>query len=168
MKGVGANKSVGGPQENKMGVWIFLGILIAISIVFPPLGIIIIPLILMSILVGWAMRSVAGTIAAPITNGMGQSAERIAQAIERSNAEAWASQYNDVEINEDGNLRVIDEEEPETDYNTVKTSTSAPKKKSKKKKPQAKKPKKEKKEEELPKAEDLIKDIEDELFGKNR
>ena len=126
----------------------------------------------MSILVGWAMRSVAGTIAEPITNGMGQSAERIAQAIERSNAEAWAAQYDDVEINEDGNLRVIDEEEPETDYNTVKTSTSTPKKKSKKKKPRAKKAKKEKKEEELPldqiKTKDLIKDIEDELFGKNK
>ena len=167
------NRSVGGLQENKMGAWMIMGILIVVSIIFPPLGIIIIPLIIMSILVGWAMRSVAGTIAEPIRDGMGQSAERIAQAIEKSKAEAWASQYGDVEINKDGNLRVIeeeapaiDEEDPETAYNTIKTSP--PKKKSKKKKPQAKKPKKEKKEEGLPDATDLINDIEDELFGKDK
>ena len=42
------------------------------------------------------------------------------------------------------------------------------KKTTKKRKPQAKKLKKEKKEEELPNAKDLIKDIEDELFGKTK
>ena len=150
-----------------MGAWIIMGILIAVSIVFPPLALIIIPLIIMSILVGWAMRSVAGTIAEPIREGMGQSAERIAQAIERRNTEAWASKYDDVEINEDGNLREIDEEEPEPDYNNV-VKTPTPKKTTKKRKPRAKKARKEKKEKELPNAQDLIKDIENELFGKDK
>jgi len=155
-----------------MGAWIVMGILIAVSIIFPPLALIIIPFILVSILVGFLMRSVGNNLSETTRKEVAEGSERIAQAIERSNAEAWAAQYDDVEINEDGNLRVIDEEEPETDYNTVKTSTSTPKKKSKKKKPRAKKAKKEKKEEELPldqiKAKDLIKDIEDELFGKNK
>ena len=140
-----------------------MGILILIAVLFPPLGLFIIPFIIVSVLVGFCMRSVARTITEPIQDGMGQSAERIAQAIEQRNAEAWASQYDDVEINEDGNLRVIDGEEPETDYNVVKTPT--PKKTTKKKKPRAKKAKKVKKEEKLPNAKDLIKDIENELFG---
>ena len=46
--------------------------------------------------------------------------------------------------------------------------TPTPKKTTKKRKPRARKAKKEKKEEELPNAQDLIKDIEKELFGKDK
>ena len=67
---------------------------------------------------------------------------------------------------------MIDEEEPETDYNVVKTAK--PKKATKKPRAKAKSTKakntkaKKKKKEELPDAKDLIKDLEDELFGKNK
>ena len=148
-----------------MGSLIVLGILIAVSIAFPPLAFIIIPFIIISILMGFTIKSVAGAVHEPIRADMAYNTDRITQAIDRHNAETWAAQFDDVEVQPDGTLRVIDEEEPETEYNVVKTAK--PKKATKKPRPKAKKTKtKKKKKEELPNAKDLIKDLEDELFGK--
>ena len=155
-----------------MGSLIVLGILIAMSIVFPPLAFIIIPFIIISILMGFTIKSVAGAVHEPIRSDMAYNTDRITQAIDRHNAETWAAQFDDVEVQPDGTLRVIDEEEPETDYNVVKTAK--PKKATKKPRAKAKSTKakntksKKKKKEELPDAKDLIKDLEDELFGKNK
>ena len=83
-----------------------MGILIAIAIAIPPLAIFIIPFIVISILVGFGMRSAGGAFTEPIRADMNSGAERIAQAIERRNAEAWAAQWDDTIVDEDGNSYV--------------------------------------------------------------
>ena len=160
------NNQRGGPEGNKMGSLIVLGSLIIVSIAFPPLAFIIVPFIIVSILMGFTIKSVASSIHEPIRADMAYSTDRITQAIDLHNATEWAAQFDDVEVQPDGTLRVIGEEEPETDYNIGTTPT--PKKTTKKRKPRARKAKKEKKEKELPNAQDLIKDIEKELFGKDK
>jgi hypothetical protein len=146
-----------------MGAWIVMGILIVISVIFPPLALIIIPFIIVSILVGFIMRSLGNNLSEPTRQEIVKGSDRIVQAIDRLNAERWAAQYDDVVVQDDGSLRVVDDEpaEEETPQPTVKPKKSSTK--SKKRKPRAKK-----KAEGLPDAEDLIKDIEDELFGKTK
>ena len=146
-----------------MGAWIIMGILIVISVIFPPLALIIIPFIIVSILVGFIMRSLGNNLSEPTRQEIVKGSDRIVQAIDRLNAERWAAQYDDVVVQDDGSLRVVDDEpaEEETPQPTVKPKKSSTK--SKKRKPRAKK-----KAEGLPDAEDLIKDIEDELFGKTK
>ena len=98
-----------------------MGILIAIAIAIPPLAIFIIPFIVISILVGFGMRSAGGAFTEPIRADMNSGAERIAQAIERRNAEAWAAQWDDTIVDEDGNVRVVDNQ-PETSEPTAAAS----------------------------------------------
>ena len=138
-----------------------MGILIAIAI--PPLAIFIIPFIVISILVGFGMRSAGGAFTEPIRADMNSGAERIAQAIERRNAEAWAAQWDDTIVDENGNVRVVDNQ-PETSEPTV-ASSPKPKNTTKKKRTVRKKRKPRAKKNEMLNADDLIKDIEDELFG---
>ena len=140
-----------------------MGILIAIAIAIPPLAIFIIPFIVISILVGFGMRSAGGAFTEPIRTDMNSGAERIAQAIERRNAEAWAAQWDDTIVDEDGNVRVVDNQ-PETSEPTA-ASSPKPKNTTKKKRTVQKKRKPRAKKNKLPNANDLIKDIEDELFG---
>ena len=140
-----------------------MGILIAIAIAIPPLAIFIIPFIVISILVGFGMRSAGGAFTEPIRADMNSGAERIAQAIERRNAEAWAAQWDDTIVDENGNVRVVDNQ-PETSEPTAAASPK-PKNTTKKKRTVRKKRKPRAKKNELPNANDLIKDIEDELFG---
>ena len=140
-----------------------MGILIAIAIAIPPLAIFIIPFIVISILVGFGMRSAGGAFTEPIRADMNSGAERIAQAIERRNAEAWAAQWDDTIVDEDGNVRVVDNQ-PETSEPTA-ASNPKPKNTTKKKRTVRKKRRPRAKKNEMPNANDLIKDIEDELFG---
>ena len=140
-----------------------MGILIAIAIAIPPLAIFIIPFIVISILVGFGMRSAGGAFTEPIRADMNSGAERIAQAIERRNAEAWAAQWDDTIVDENGNVRVVDNQ-PETSEPTAAASPK-PKNTTKKRRTVRKKRKPRAKKNELPNANDLIKDIEDELFG---
>ena len=140
-----------------------MGILIAIAIAIPPLAIFIIPFIVISILVGFGMRSAGGAFTEPIRADMNSGAERIAQAIERRNAEAWAAQWDDTIVDENGNVRVVDNQ-PETSEPTA-TSNPKPKNTTKKKRTVGKKRKPRAKKNEMLNADDLIKDIEDELFG---
>jgi hypothetical protein len=153
-----------------MGAWIIMGILIVISVIFPPLALIIIPFIIVSILVGFIMRSLGNNLSEPTRQEIVKSSDRIVQAIDRLNAERWAAQYDDVVVQDDGSLRVVDDEPAEEEIPQAiakpKQAAAKPKKsntKSKKRKPRAKK-----KAEGLPDAKDLIKDIEDELFGKTK
>ena len=140
-----------------------MGILIAIAIAIPPLAIFIIPFIVISILVGFGMRSAGGAFTEPIRADMTSGAERIAQAIERRNAEAWAAQWDDTIVDENGNVRVVDNQ-PETSEPTAAASPK-PKNTTKKKRTVRKKRKPRAKKNEMLNADDLIKDIEDELFG---
>jgi len=149
-----------------MGSFIVMALLIAVAIAVPGLAIFIIPFIIVSILVGFGMRSVGGAITEPMRTDMNAGAERIAQAIERRNAEAWASQWDDTIVDEEGNVRVVDDP-PETPE-PVATPAPKPKNVTKKKPTVRKKRKPRAKKNELPNADDLIKDIEDELFGKNK
>jgi len=149
-----------------MGSFIVMALLIAIAIAMPGLAIFIIPFIIVSILVGFCMRSVGGAITEPIRTDMNAGAERIVQAIERRNAEAWASQWDNTIVDKDGNVRVVDDP-PETPE-PVATPAPKPKNVTKKKPTVRKKRKPRAKKNELPNADDLIKDIEDELFGKNK
>jgi len=153
-----------------MGAWIVMGILIAVSIIFPPLALIIIPFILVSILVGFLMRSVGNNLSETTRKEVAEGSERIAQAIDRlnpeirveidrANAENWAAKYDNVEVQADGTLREIEDDPVEED---AQPTTKPKKNKIKKRKARAKK----KKKEELPDAKDLIKDLENELFGK--
>ena len=143
-----------------------MALLIVVAIAVPVLAIFIIPFIIISILVGFGMRSVGGAITEPIRTDMNVGAERIAQAIERRNAEAWASQWDDTIVDEDGNVRVVDDlpETPEP----VAIPAPRPKNVTKKKRATQKKRKPRAKKDKLPNADDLIKDIEDEFFGKNK
>ena len=140
-----------------------MGILIAIAIAIPPLAIFIIPFIVISILVGFGMRSAGGAFTEPIRADMNSGAERIAEAIERRNAEAWAAQWDDTIVDKDGNVRVVDNQ-PETSEPTA-SSNPKPKNTTKKKRTVRKKRKPRAKKNEMLNADDLIKDIEDELFG---
>jgi len=149
-----------------MGSFIVMALLIVVAIAVPVLAIFIIPFIIVSILVGYGMRSVGDAITEPIRTDMNVGAERIAQAIERRNAEAWASQWDDTIVDEDGNVRVVDDP-PETPE-PVAMPAPKPKNITKKKRATQKKRKPRAKKNELPNADDLIKDIEDELFGKNK
>ena len=149
-----------------MGSFIVMALLIVVAIAVPVLAIFIIPFIIVSILVGYGMRSVGGAITEPIRTDMNVGAERIAQAIERRNAEAWASQWDDTIVDEDGNVRVVDD--PPKTPEPVATPAPKPKNVTKKKPTVRKKRKPRAKKNELPNADDLIKDIEDELFGKNK
>jgi len=149
-----------------MGSFIVMALLIAVAIAVPGLAIFIIPFIIVSILVGFGMRSVGSAITEPIRTDMNAGAERIVQAIERRNAEAWASQWDDTIVDEDGNVRVVDDQ-PKTPEPIV-APASKPKNITKKKRTVRKKRKPRAKKNELPNADDLIKDIEDELFGKNK
>ena len=155
-----------------MGAWIVMGILIAVSIIFPPLALIIIPFILVSILVGFLMRSVGNNLSETTRKEVAEGSERIAQAIDRlnpeirveidrANAENWAAKYDNVEVQADGTLREIEDDPVEED---AQPTTKPKKNKTKKRKARAKK----KKKEELPDTKDLIKDLEEELFGKSK
>ena len=139
-----------------MGGLIVMGILIVISVIFPPLALIIIPFILVSILVGFCMRSLGNNLSEPTRQEIAQGSERIVQSIDRLRAERWAAQFDDVVVQADGSLRVVEdepaeEEDPQAIVEPKKSIT-----KSKKRKPRAKK----KKKEGLPDAKDLVKDIE--------
>jgi len=64
---------------------IFFVILIALCVIFPPLALIIVPFILLSILTGLFFRSITKSITGPIGNDVKWSGERIASAIEGPN-----------------------------------------------------------------------------------
>ena len=64
---------------------IFFVILIAICVIVPPLALIIVPFILLSLLTGLFFRSVTKSITGPIGNDVKWSGERIARAIEGPN-----------------------------------------------------------------------------------
>ena len=68
-----------------MGAFIIMGILIAVAIAFPPLALIIIPFILISILVGFGMRTLANVFSEPTRQEIAQGSERIAQSIDSLN-----------------------------------------------------------------------------------
>ena len=70
-----------------MGGLIFLALLVGIMVMFPPLAIIIIPFVVISILVGLGMRSIGESMTEPVRSEVRESAERIAEAIERLRSE---------------------------------------------------------------------------------
>ena len=70
-----------------MGGLIFLAFLVGIMVMFPPLAIIIIPFVVISILVGLGMRSIGESMTEPVRSELHDSAERIAEAIESLRSE---------------------------------------------------------------------------------
>jgi len=69
-------------KESFVGGLIFLALLVGIMVMFPPLAIIIIPFVVISILVGLGMRSIGESMTEPVRSELHDSAERIAEAIE--------------------------------------------------------------------------------------
>ena len=70
-----------------MGGLIFLALLVGIMVMFPPSAILIIPFVVLSILVGLGMRSIGESMTEPVRSEVRESAERIAEAIERLRSE---------------------------------------------------------------------------------
>ena len=70
-----------------MGGLIVLALLVGIMVMFPPLAIIIIPFIVISILVGLGMRSIGESMTEPVRSELHDSAKRIAVAIESLRSE---------------------------------------------------------------------------------
>ena len=70
-----------------MGGLIVLALLVGVMIMFPPLAIIIIPFIVLSILVGLGMRSIGESMTESVRSELHDSAERIAVAIESLRSE---------------------------------------------------------------------------------
>ena len=70
-----------------MGGLLFLALLVGVMVMFPPSAIIIIPFIVISILVGLGMRSIGESMTEPVRSEVRESAERIAEAIERLRSE---------------------------------------------------------------------------------
>ena len=70
-----------------MGGLIFLALLVWIMVMFPPLAIIIIPFVVISIFVGLGMRSIGESMTEPVRSELHDSAERIAEAIESLRSE---------------------------------------------------------------------------------
>ena len=70
-----------------MGGLIFLALLVGVMIMFPPSAILIIPFVVISILVGLGMRSIGESMTEPVRSEVRESAERIAEAIERLRSE---------------------------------------------------------------------------------
>ena len=70
-----------------MGGLIFLALLVGIMVMFPPLAIIIIPFVVISVLVGLGMRSIGDSMTEPVRSEVRESAERIAEAIESLSSE---------------------------------------------------------------------------------
>ena len=91
-----------------MGGLIFLALLGVISVMFPPLAMIIIPIVVMSILVGLGMRSIGESMTEPVRSELHDSAERIAVAIESLRSE---HDHTDTEPEDEGES----ETEPEID-----------------------------------------------------
>ena len=89
-----------------MGGLIFLALLVGIMVMFPPLAIIIIPFVVISILVGLGMRSIGESMTEPVRSEVRESAERIAVAIESLRSE---HDHLDTESEDE------DESEPEID-----------------------------------------------------
>ena len=61
---------------------IIIGLLLVLCVVFPPLAIIVIPFILLSLITGLFFRSVTKSVTEPIGNDVKWTGERIARAIE--------------------------------------------------------------------------------------
>ena len=70
-----------------MGGLIVLALLGGIMVMFPPLAILIIPFIVLSILVGLGMRSIGESMTESVRSELHDSAERIAVAIESLRSE---------------------------------------------------------------------------------
>ena len=74
-------------KESFVGGLIVLALLVGIMVMFPPLAIIIIPFVVISILVGLGMRSIGESMTEPVCSEVRESAERIAEAIESLRSE---------------------------------------------------------------------------------
>ena len=91
-----------------MGGLIFLTLLVGIMVMFPPLAIIIIPFIVLSILVGLGMRSIGESMTEPVRSELHDSAERIAEAIESLRSEHDYPDTEPEDENESGTEPEID------------------------------------------------------------
>ena len=74
-------------KESFVGGLIVLALLVGIMVMFPPLAIIIIPFVVISVLMGLRMRSIGESMTEPVRSEVRESAERIAVAIESLRSE---------------------------------------------------------------------------------